>query len=302
VAVKPGADHVDLPVTPSPTAGGRIFLVVNPRPGIVLADERPPALQALRIDGKPMPTAATCRLPDDAPPPERIEWEFEDTANPLAAEDLAVLLDGNPVPPERLKTRLVNPKHLLVRLDTRGLEYGRHTVEAAVPDQAPLRNTCRVSAVFSTFDPTNLLRRDPGVAEVLVDSHYPDYPSVAALTDGILPVPGGGAGNAETWASAEDGAPHWVEIRLKAPATIREVTVYWAPRDTARSRRLEILVPEGKSWRVVAAAPKAGLPPKPQVTLRFTPVKTDRFRVRQPAGGGSKARPGLLWIAEIEAR
>jgi hypothetical protein len=188
-----------------------------------------------------------------------------------------------------------------VAVDTRDVEYARHTLTVTVSDRAPLRNVLRASASFETFDPTNVVRHDPGVAEVRVDSHFENYPSVAPLTDGVRHLPGGGAGNDVTWASAENDQPHWVEVRLKSPVEIREVTVYWA-RVSSASRQVQVQVPDGDGWRTVYTPPADGLEALPGVTLRFEPVTTDRFRLYQPANGGAASRPGLMWINEIEAR
>ena len=132
-----------------------------------------------------------------------------------------------------------------------------------------------------------------------MDSHFESYPSLDPLADGIRQLPGKSAGNDVTWASAETETPHWVEITLREEATIREFTLYWA-REESASRVIEIQIPEGDGWRTIHRA--ADLPAKQCVQLAFAPVKISRIRLLQPKGGGSTARPNLLWLTEIEAR
>ena len=46
---------------------------------------------------------------------------------------------------------------------------------------------------------------------------------------------------------------------------------------------------------------KLGRLGSPQTVLSFAPVKARRFRLYQPESGGCAKRPGMMWVAEIEA-
>jgi hypothetical protein len=81
-------------------------------------------------------------------------------------------------------------------------------------------------------------------------------------------------GGAVIWWSLDGGMPH----------TSREVT-------------LEAAVDEGW-WSITTLRPEE---PAARSEIRLDqPVTSDRFRLSQPAGGGSADRPNLMWVREVE--
>jgi hypothetical protein len=278
--------------------GGRTQLLIDPPDDMVLDDRTAPRLGQFRVDGKPVQPVPIWTQPPGTPPPKRLEWRVTDPGSGIDRSALRVTLDGQPMPADRLAVT-DRKDGLSLAVDLAKLPLGRHELAATVIDRSLDRNSLDLQAKIDVFDPTNLLRADPGTAKVAVDSHYSNYPDVAPLIDGVRQLPGKSAGNDVTWASAEDGTPHWVELTLRQEATVREVAIYWA-REISASRTIEIQVPDGDTWRTVGRADS--LPAKQAVTVAFPPIKTKRFRVYQPANGGSEARPGLMWITEIEAR
>jgi hypothetical protein len=139
---------------------------------------------------------------------------------------------------------------------------------------------------------------------VKVDSNYPNYPSIAPLTDGHKILSGAGAGNDVTWASAEHDGPHWIEVTMQEEKELSEVTIYWAYSGSTfhTSQKTMIQVPDGDGWKTIYESPDEGPGQQRSTTFTFDPVMTDRFRIVQPPGGGSPGRPDLMWVAEVEAR
>jgi hypothetical protein len=105
---------------------------------------------------------------------------------------------------------------------------------------------------------------------------------------------------ATCWASSEEPADHWVELRWLEPVTVSQVVLdwplcwqrYWA----SQSYRLEIW--NGTSWQMIEDI--KGQREKACSRHSFAPVVISALRIVQPAGGGSKEYPNRLWLAEIE--
>ena len=76
---------------------------------------------------------------------------------------------------------------------------------------------------------------------------------------------------------------------------------YWAVErgEIYASRKIELWTKEKPgNWKILATA-------SPKVTytetiLSFPPVKTHKLKLRQPARSGSRTRPQLMWLREIE--
>ena len=148
----------------------------------------------------------------------------------------------------------------------------------------------------------NLLYSDNG-GTVTVDSSFSGY-SKGPLNDGYV-------ANAENfdeigfewanWASGEETAEHWVEMEIKAPAAANKLVIDWAYDNgviySSRSVRVEAYI-DG-AWTTVGSLSEiADGTVRSEITLNV-PSATNRYRVVQPIGYGSVARPNLFWISEL---
>ena len=139
-------------------------------------------------------------------------------------------------------------------------------------------------------------------AGVAVDSSYDGY-SAKPLTDGVVDVRQIAAMryNDGNWVSAETPLPHWIEFRLREPARVSAVYVYWG-FDRNRfmpSRRAELQTPDGNGgWRTISKVePGADYD---RTAFEFAPVTAARLRLLQPEQQGPQNRPFLMWVREVK--
>ncbi len=137
-------------------------------------------------------------------------------------------------------------------------------------------------------------------AAVSVDSSYSGY-DAEPINDGIAYPAADAHWTDEAWASADAAAPHWIELRFERPVTIGSAAIWWSldggMPHTSREVTLEAAVDEGW-WSITTLRPEE---PEARSELRLDqPVTSDRFRLSQPAGGGSADRPNLMWVREVE--
>ena len=135
----------------------------------------------------------------------------------------------------------------------------------------------------------------PSGTVVEVDSNFSGYrPNV--LTDGQV-NPDKVHWTDVAWASDDQPKEHWITLRFPKPTTVRQMTVWWAKDEgqLRASATLDLQVPDGDDWRTVAM----GEPQGEQTILAAPGGPLTALRLRQPAGGGSRARPNLLWVSEI---
>ncbi len=295
-------DRIVLSLNPKELGGTELFLVINPPPELDLYDEKPPVLLGIKGDGQPLPAETVLELGRTLTPPRVLEWGVADRENALDLGSLKVVLDGELVIDDRVSVTQVSKCQVGISLNLANLEYGSHHLSVKIADAFPQSNELHLKATVTKLATTNWVQAEADTVEVKVDSHYmTSYPLVAPLIDGFS---GEGSSNDVTWASAEDDQPHWIEIKLPQPRPVKEVTVYWANTGSTfhTSQNIEIQVPEGGGWKTVYTSPKKGFTPARCTTFFFDEVTTDRFRVYQPAGGGTVQRPDLMWVAEVEAR
>ncbi len=160
-------------------------------------------------------------------------------------------------------------------------------------------STEREHEVFAIFaPPLQHLATQPGV-RVTADSAYSGY-TTAPLHDGILETVGL-LWHAAAFASAETAEPHWIRVQFPAPETVSSVTAHWNAEGGAlyASRRAEVwgLMPDGRTAKL-GAFDSASTGTTARVT--FAPALVRGIEWRQPASGGSAARPDLLWMVELE--
>lgn len=138
-------------------------------------------------------------------------------------------------------------------------------------------------------------------ARVSVDSSFAGY-SASAINDGrgCLWHPDEWAKVA--WASAETEQPHWVELDFGREVSLSKVVIWWALDKgsfyTSRSYAIQTFL--NGEWRDIIRCQTER--DEPFTVHAFEkPLRCQRLRILQPAGGGDVRLPNLMWIAEIEA-
>ena len=159
--------------------------------------------------------------------------------------------------------------------------------------------TEREHEIFAIFAPPLQHRATrPGV-RVTADSAYSGY-TTAPLHDGIVETVGL-IWHAAAFASAETAEPHWIRVQFPQTETISNVTAHWNAEGGAifASQRAEVWgqLPDGRAVKL-GALDAASTGALSRVSFAPTPVRSIEWR--QPASGGSAARPDLLWMVELE--
>lgn len=146
--------------------------------------------------------------------------------------------------------------------------------------------------------PGNLALASAG-ATVASDSSYSEY-TPTVTTDGVWETTGLHWTKA-AWASADaavkDG--HWLEIKLPRPVPVSKLWVYWAidSNSVFSARNVDVEVPDGAGWKVVASV--RDNPPSTVTQLTWPAVTTDRVRLHQLKDGGPAQRPNIMWVGEV---
>ncbi|MFL6228941.1 MAG: protein kinase domain-containing protein [Pyrinomonadaceae bacterium] len=140
-------------------------------------------------------------------------------------------------------------------------------------------------------------------ARVLVDSSFNGY-TEKPLTDGETDVRRIGAMryNEGNWASAETPAPHWIEMQFDQPQNIAAVYVFWGfdKNRYLAARRVELQAADasGGEWRTISTVEPGSN--YDRTAFEFTPIKTTRLRVLQPAQQGPQNRAFIMWVREVQ--
>ncbi|HHX40316.1 MAG TPA: discoidin domain-containing protein [Armatimonadetes bacterium] len=293
-----GALHFRL--DPAGWEGGEALLVVGKTKGIDLADEQPPKVTALRVDGARVADAPTVDLDWRVAPPRQILWELEDKSR-LNTDTLRILVNGQAFAPGTPGIR-VNPssagRKLAIAVEPEKLPGMAAPAETRVvlslSDASPTRNALERALVYRRMAPPE----GGKPVAVHVDSCFEGY-TPETLVDGKVMEPGATTYGV-TWASAETGTPHWVVLVFDKPRAVAGVELYWAhfQGEYMVSSRYAIEAWDGARWRPLAEA--TGEQPAKSTTHRFAPVTTTAIRIRQPARGGHPGRPHLMWLTEIK--
>lgn len=296
--------RISLSANPKALGGSELYLLINPPADLDLHDEKPPILLGIKADGKPLALERDVDLRTASAPPQAIAWGVADRENALDMKSLSIFINGKTLPTDKVSVKQISPRQVSVTVDLSEIDYGDYDLVLTVADAFPQANELQASVRFQRRPRGNYVRPQVGQAVVKVDSCHPSYPSLHPLTDGFKELSGQGASNDVTWASAEDGSPHWIDITLPEPKPLKEVTVYWAYSGSTffTSRRIQIQVPDNGGWKTVYTSPEDSIPVGRNRTFAFDEVTTNRFRVYQPGNAGPESRPGLMWIAEVEAR
>lgn len=275
---------------------GRTILLVDPPEWMDCDDHTPPAPQSITVDGRKMEPNDTIELGTSGNVPGDIVVTFEDKHNPLKANLIRATLDGSTMPGDAVRIE-ANNKKAVCRIRLADMDYGPHEIAVLATDAAPLANTATVRIRFTYVDANDIAQASLG-AKVKVDSCFSGY-GTEPLIDGDSQSCATAGSPAASWASAETGTEHWVEVVLPKPETIESVTLYWAYKKPAK--RVEAQIRKDGKWTTIGTAERKQAE-QVASTIRFAPVKTDRVRVLQPTGCGQEARPNLLWIGEISVR
>lgn len=296
--------HYIFNLSPAELGGNDILLLINPPAGLDISDVVPPAVTGLKVDGKPYPARPFTHLGIMPKAPHVILVGVADAANKLDTTSIEVTFNGDRLPKEAISVVPAGNNKATVSADLGDVEYGSHRAVISICDASPQRNVLKATVAFDRRSTTNYLNAGAYEVTLKTDSAYAGYESLASLTDGFIDLDGNHCQNDVSWASAEQPDDHWVEVTMDQPRTISEVSLYWAYLNTDyhTSQKILIQVPDGDSWKTVYSSPSGGMKIQKCSTLAFEPVKTQRFRVFQPAGGGSPTRTNLMWLAEIEAR
>ena len=137
-------------------------------------------------------------------------------------------------------------------------------------------------------------------ATATVDSQYNGY-SAAPINDGVVHVAADAHWTEESWASADEAKEHWIELAYDEARSIERVVIYWSmdAGTPKTSREVRLQVPDADGWRTVQTVLPAGLEEETVFELDEA-VTTDRLRLLQPVGKGMHARPGIMWVREVE--
>jgi hypothetical protein len=131
-------------------------------------------------------------------------------------------------------------------------------------------------------------------------STYLGY-SVAALVDGIEDR-GALHWSKANWASAEgDDLRHELHVRLGSPTTGGRLRILWANDNgrwhASKAYRVEVKADPNAGWELLAEE-TANARHDVSYPLPATPIAA--IRIVQSPGGGGAARPGLMWVAQLE--
>ena len=292
--------HLD----PERAGAHQMHFLFNPPPGTDLNETNPPLLLGVKVDGRPVEAVADQYLGSAPEPPQTILFGVADRGNMLDLHSIRATIDGRPV--DEVTLSVLSGREVRICVHIADVGPGKHALQLSVSDAAPQRNVLTTSVRFHTFDPTNYAAAGNG-AIVTVDSSYPytGYEILDCINDGVRYMPSSPAGAIHPFAhpSSEENVPHWVQMEFPELKTISEVAVYWCTiRDTChRSLGAEVQLPHGNEWTTVEAKATYSAGENCLTTFTFAPVQVKKFRVWQPAGGGSKARPDLMYLVEVEA-
>jgi hypothetical protein len=142
----------------------------------------------------------------------------------------------------------------------------------------------------------------PKGTKILPSSTYADY-SLAPLTDGIKDR-SKLDWRSDAWASAEKEGPHYLEFQIPEPLEVNRLVLDWASDhgEAFPGRRFSVDVrPEGDDgeWKRVWST-KNNLQKHCEIALPSEKIKA--MRITQESGGGSSARPDIMWVEQVQIR
>ena len=282
---------------------GRALFVLN-RPATMALDDDEAPVASVTIGGKPVPLKdGRVSLGIIRKPPEVVHVRFRDDRSGIDPAAASVRLNGVEIRGEVGKVRVAlakqDPKQLDVEVRLGELPDGAYELDISVPDQAPTINRGRAVITFERIDPSNVALHQNGTTSK-ADSHFRTYDETRPVHDGNTHAGDAHCLNDVSWASAETPTPHWFELTFSGPRNVCKVNVWWAffkgAHHTSTNCQVQAWVDGG--WKTVATLKRNK--PEAVSVATFKPVRTQKLRLYQPKGGGSAARPDLMWLAEIK--
>jgi hypothetical protein len=170
-----------------------------------------------------------------------------------------------------------------------------------------------------TTDLTEWILRDEEynrllLAKVEVDSSYSGYVS-KTLTDSVYFKKKNYKAAERAWASDETDKEHWIRASFDHSVNLRKVILFWAwdKEGYRESKNIRIFYRDESGRKVeiktlaktrsIATNKEFDLPDseKRQTCWTFPPIETSELTILQSPGGGSSARPNLMWISQVWA-
>jgi hypothetical protein len=153
---------------------------------------------------------------------------------------------------------------------------------------------CRV--VF--LDARASLASGPGV-QVSADSTFGGY-ATKALNDGVADA-SNLAWNEGAWASEDAPVEHWVRLMFPDPVAVQEVLVHWHHEGgVTYTGREGMVLGEVATGQEVVIANWKSKPAEKATRVVFPRQMFKAIRVVQNPARGVPARPGIMWVSEIE--
>lgn len=140
---------------------------------------------------------------------------------------------------------------------------------------------------------------------VTSSSSFSGYFALAVVNDQLNDISEAGRWEHAAWASAEREEEHWLEFTIAEGSEVGGVSIYWA-RDRDRfwmssNYVVEYWDEEQEEWVMIFEyITDKEILNVYSTEITFVPVKTSKIRLLQREGGGSVARPNLMWIAEVQ--
>ena len=181
---------------------------------------------------------------------------------------------------------------------TEGASGGAVTVKLKVSSGGRVWWTEECRVVF--LEARASLSSEPGV-EATADSTFGGY-ATKALNDGV--ADGANlAWNEAAWASEDGPGEHWVRLSFPQPVAVEEVVIHWNHEGgvTYTGREGVILGEVATGQELVIANWKATKLDERETRVKIPRQVVKTLRVVQSAGKGAAARPGIMWVTEVEA-
>ncbi|MBQ9366369.1 MAG: hypothetical protein IJT83_01210, partial [Victivallales bacterium] len=185
------------------------------------------------------------------------------------------------------KVRVQGSTRTFVELDKPAVENGNYQLLVSVENEA------YKSAATYTY------RMGQLAAEAVprVDSSFGGY-SEKALNDGIIYGDENTPWQQKAWASDESPKEHWASLTFNRLIG-KKLVIYWHKEEgseyISRNFDVQALGNEG-GWKTIQQIRDN----KADVVNVAIPTPAKAYRILQLPGGGSRTRPNLMWITEIE--
>ncbi|EIQ00634.1 hypothetical protein OpiT1DRAFT_05183 [Opitutaceae bacterium TAV1] len=135
--------------------------------------------------------------------------------------------------------------------------------------------------------------------QVTADSTFGGY-TTRPLNDGVTDS-GALAWNEAAWASGDSPDEHWVRFAFPQPVAVREVVIHWhSEGGVTYTGRSGTVLGEVATGQELVIANWQSKPGERSTRVSFPRQMFKTIRVVQNPGQGASARPGIMWVSEIE--